>query len=197
MIRRTTLGRAGFAPANQRSSRRALSRLATGAAALVIGHLLVLAPAARAAPGAATCSYDGATTTVTVDVPDSSDTVDIGRTVAGAFDVSGTGLAPTDCGGATVDNTTTVNVTASGGGLVVLLVLPFLSGAVAIAAASAYLGRSITVGQVYRALFRRFEVTLRIEVAELEEGRGWPASAACRINDEAVAKSWSTLSPRA
>ena len=59
---------------------------------------------------------------------------------------------------------TTVNMTASGGGLVVLLVLPFLSGAVAIAAASAYLGRSITVGQVYRALFRRFWALLAVVV---------------------------------
>jgi len=47
------------------------------------------------------------------------------------------------------------------------------------------------------ALFGRFEMTLRIKVAELEKGRGYPESAACATNDAAVAKSWSTLSPRA
>ena len=56
----------------------------------------------------------------------------------------------------------TANLGASGGGFAVLLILPFLSGAVAIAAASAYLGRSITVGQVYRALLRRFWALLAV-----------------------------------
>ena len=45
----------------------------------------------------------------------SGDSVTIARDPAGTFSVSGTSLTPTSCGGATVTNRDTVNVTGSGG----------------------------------------------------------------------------------
>ena len=66
----------------------------------------------RAARAAATCASVGANVNITLA---SGDTVTIARDAAGNFSVSGTGLTPTTCGGATVSNRDTVNITGTGG----------------------------------------------------------------------------------
>ena len=66
----------------------------------------------RTARAAATCVSVGVNVNITLA---SGDTATIARDAAGNFSVSGTGLTPTTCGGATVSNRDTVNVTGTGG----------------------------------------------------------------------------------
>jgi hypothetical protein len=65
-------------------------------------------------PASATvaCATAGVVVNITLA---SGDSVTIGRDVGGSFSVSGTGLAPSTCGGSTVVSRDTVNVTGSGG----------------------------------------------------------------------------------
>ena len=79
-------------------------------AIFLIAALFVLWPAAARA--AVTCSSVGTSVNITLAA---SDSVTISRDPSGAFSVSGTGLTPTSCGGATVVNRDAVNVTGAGG----------------------------------------------------------------------------------
>ncbi|HEV2951114.1 MAG TPA: calcium-binding protein, partial [Actinomycetota bacterium] len=78
-------------------------------ASLVAAMLLLSPIPARAA---ATCASVGVAVNITLA---SNDTVTISRTEAGTFSVLGTGLTATSCGGATVLNRDTVNITGTGG----------------------------------------------------------------------------------
>jgi Ca2+-binding RTX toxin-like protein len=101
--------------------RRALIALAT------LGLLVAPAIPARAA---VTCVTAGTDVNITMA---SGDAVTIARDPGGAFSVSGTSLTPTTCGGATVANRDTINVTGSGGNESVTIDLtegPFEPGAV-------------------------------------------------------------------
>src|SRR5687768_11928140 len=86
------------------------SRRAAAVVAMVLTWIAVF-PAAPAS-ATATCASVGAAVNITLVA---GDAVTIGRDVAGNFAVSGTGLSPTTCGGATVANRDTINVTGSGG----------------------------------------------------------------------------------
>ena len=79
-------------------------------AALLVAAMLLLSPIPARAT--ATCASVGVTVNITLA---SNDAVTISRSEAGTFSVLGTGLIATNCGGATVLNRDTVNVTGAGG----------------------------------------------------------------------------------
>ena len=95
---------------NQRRSGALTRRPAIPLAWLLVA-VMVLLPAIPA-NAAVTCATAGVAVNVTLA---SGDSVTIGRNVAGTFSVSGTGLTPSTCGGSTVANRDTVNVTGTGG----------------------------------------------------------------------------------
>jgi Ca2+-binding RTX toxin-like protein len=75
----------------------------------LVGALILWTQPARAA---ATCASVGVNVNITLAA---GDNVTIARDAAGNFSVSGTSLVATNCGGATVANRDTVNVTGAGG----------------------------------------------------------------------------------
>jgi len=78
----------------------------------VLAFAMLVGPSSSQA--AASCSVSGATLTVAMNAD--GDAATISRALGGAFEITGTGLGSTDCGGATVSNIDTVNVTVSGAG---------------------------------------------------------------------------------
>lgn len=90
----------------------------SGAAALLLGAGAALVLLAAQASAAASCTFDGATNTMTITLGP-GDSVTVSRDSPGTFVVSGTGLPATDCvpgsGAATVHNTDLVLVEGAGG----------------------------------------------------------------------------------
>ena len=89
-----------------RSFRRAMPRLAI----LLTSSIIVLRPV----PAQATVACASVATNVNITLA-SGDAVTVTRDPSGTFSVSGTGLTATSCGGATVSNRDTVNITGAGG----------------------------------------------------------------------------------
>ncbi len=100
-------GRPSQLPRSPRRSR--VRRLAGLAIVTTAGLLVFAAPAANAT---ATCASVGVNVNITLAA---GDNVTVARDAAGNFAVSGTGLTATNCGGATVSNRDTVNITGAGG----------------------------------------------------------------------------------
>ena len=101
---------------NRNESRNAPSRSIRVSSILVtLALAFAVFPLTSPALAAATCVFDSELTTVTVNLPLDGDTVNMSVNADDQFVVSGTGLATTDCGGATTTNVDSVSVTGGNG----------------------------------------------------------------------------------